>query len=250
MCGRGPEISEVASKFKKNTDNSKSIIEALKSRFYKKIDNNTFLQQFTTAFQGPGESNRAFLARVQGLSFKCFGNNDVLREKFLVQRCIQGLQPRVRQFILPQGPKTFQNIWDLALQEEQFQEFEFSQTPVNFVNLEKTGQSSELTEIKNMLQIVTSENDKKMEDLTNQVKTLTLLVNQQNSRQTPNYSHNGQTSYQGRDNFQRNRRENIVCFKCGLQGHIKKFCRVQQPVQSSQNTNTSTTNNATQNTLN
>lgn len=64
----------------KSTQNFNELKIALDGRFQKTIGETNHLQEFTMAMQHPMETNRAFLSRVLGLSYKCFAGQEAILE--------------------------------------------------------------------------------------------------------------------------------------------------------------------------
>lgn len=200
----------------KQTQSFKVLKEALTSRFSKTVDEAYHLQEFTMARQYPRESNRAFLSRVLGLSYKCFAEQETIREKLLVQKCLQGLQPEVRKFVMPHAPGTYKQIWDLAICHEKCTDYDQAQTQINVAQANNIA-SNELMEIKSLIQTVVSESDRKIAELSNQVQTL-LQVTQAQGQGIHNFQ-------QGPSNYRHNRpRRPVICYQCNQPGHIKRNC--------------------------
>lgn len=203
----------------KNTQSFTELKEALHSRFSKTVDEAYHLQEFTMAKQLPRESNRAFLSRVLGLSYKCFAGQETIREKLLVQKCLQGLLPEVRKFVMPHSPITYKQIWDLAICQEKCADYDQAQTSVNTAQTSYT-QPNELQEIKSLIQNVVSESDRKIADLSNQVQALLQVTQAQSGYSSQNYSRQS-----NRNNYNRfNGKKNILCFNCNQSGHFKRNC--------------------------
>lgn len=199
----------------KKTQSFLILREALTNRFSKTVDEACHLHEFTMARQFPRETNRAFLSRILGLSYKCFADQETIREKLLVQKCLQGLQPEVRKFIMPHSPTTYQQIWDLAICHEKCAEYDDTQMTVNVAQAGSSS-SNELQEIKNLIQTVVSENDRKIAELSNQVQTLLQITQSQ--------GHNSQNTNTGPSQRHFRPRRPITCYRCNQQGHLKRNC--------------------------
>lgn len=188
----------------------------LQKRFGKAEDKN-FVLKLTQAAQRHNESTRGFLSRLSGLALKCFPNDEAVRENLLFNQALKGLSSSTRRFIMAQCPKTFQDIWQSALREEQCLDFDKHNAEINVAATlaEVRPQNSDLAEIKQLLQLNMLESDKKIHDLTEQVQQLTLLVNNSNQSQSVQPQNPPV-------------RPAITCYSCGRRGHISRFCRNRQ----------------------
>lgn len=88
-------------------------------------------------------------------------------------------------------------------------------------SLEVKRESSDLAEIKQILQLNMLESDKKINQLADQVSKLQILVHQNQQQPPPNF----QPIYPPFYNQRHNNRNPIVCFSCGKPGHISRVCR-------------------------
>lgn len=203
---------------------------------------------FTQTVQKPNESSRSFLSKLSGLAHQCFPTDEIIREKLLFNQALKGLNGNTRRFVMAQSPTTFTQIWDLALQEERcalFDKKQSTQIEVNaaMITDSHSNNSSELAEIKQMLRANMSEADRKINQLTEQVANLTMLVNRQN--QQPPLPNQFFSTPQPNQFFPpphfvqfpppRRPRNNIICYKCNQPGHISRFCNSQIPLNNSEN---------------
>lgn len=226
-------------------------------RFGKIGDSQNNILKFTQASQKHSESTRGFLSRLSGLAHTCFPDNDKIREDLLFNQALKGLNSSSRRFIMSLAPKTFGDIWQAALQEEQCLSFDRHNAEINVaagLSEVRSGANTDLSEIKQLLHVNMTQSDRKISELEQQVKQLTLMLNQQSQppitqptlvqhpppfpqfqvplHQPPPFNQNQfHTQYpqqyfprQQTQNFTR-QRPPIVCYTCGKVGHISRVCR-------------------------
>ena len=212
----------------KKCKNLEELKTQLKNRFGKPGDNNCLLK-FTQATQKINENTRSFLSKLSGLAHSCFPNDEVMREQMLYNQALKGLNSTSRRFIMNLCPKKFQDIWDGAIQEEQCLEFEKLHAEINVGAMFSQAQkeSSEIAEMKNIIQANMLENDKRILELTNQVQNLTTLVQASHSAQQP----------YNRDRNRHNHRQDIICYNCNVKGHISRFCPSKKKTSHKENLN-------------
>lgn len=206
-----------------------SFKQELSKRFGKSADKNLTIK-LTQAIQKPNESTRSFLSRVSGLAYRCFPSEERIRNKILFEQALKGLNSNTRRFVMSQSPKTYQDIWDSALQEEQCLDFDKHRAEINSINpvSVENRDSSELAELKQLMRVNMKESEKKINELTEQLTKLTSLVMQtQQPNNTPQMSY--PPPFYPPPNFnhyQRPRRQDIVCYRCGEKGHISRVCKL------------------------
>lgn len=182
---------------------------ALRDRFSLNVGITNALTRFTTAVQGTRESTREFLSRLLGLSYECFPDNETTRVKLLMNQVFSGLQHRIRRFIMAQRPATFEEVWHLAIREEECCALEKCDLMVNTCYSGDTTNTSELVEIKELLMSSIEGQNQRMTDLKLELRKLEGRVNQLAG-----------------NNDGLNRSNTITCFKCGQVGHTQRYCKV------------------------
>lgn len=245
----------------------------LKNRFGKVGDKNKILR-LTQATQKPTENCRSFLSRLSGLAFKCFPNEDAVRERMLYNQALKGIDAQSRRFIMAQNLTNYQEIWEAALQEEKCDTYEKSQVEINMASSGWDKKNSDLDQMKALFQMERAENDKKFAEFTEQMRKLVLDNTKINTPATsppqtpyqtlqqpyfPQQQYYPQQPYfppmpvnstqypqfRPQSNFannnQRTPRNNIICHNCGKRGHVQKQCwfknRPQDPQQNRGNLN-------------
>lgn len=185
--------------------------ESLVKRFSRSRNEGNSLMQFTTACQGTNESARAFLSRLLGLSHACFPRDEITRKRMLLHQALTGFKPEVRRFVMTQSPKDFETLWTLAIQEEECTLLEQNSTQINVVKAYPKTQSfeSELIEIKALLQNRVAENERRVLDLSDEIKKLTELVI---------------SAREPQQEIRQPMRKAIICYACQQPGHISRYC--------------------------
>lgn len=186
--------------------------KALVSRFCPISSPQNDLLSFTTAVQRVGESNRAYLTRLSGLAHKCFTDDDKLRNRLLINQCMAGFLPNVRRFIMAQGPKSYEEIWQLAVREEEVSALEHNSTPVNAAPIAQS--HSELAEIRDLLKLSIQTQDAKIDKLSKELNDIRVTMSSSRNVENPQRSRVSQFP------------SIIKCFRCQKTGHIAKNCRV------------------------
>lgn len=197
----------------KHTKNFDELKNGLLTRFRKFSSPQNDLLQFTTASQQPGEPISTYLSRLLGLAHKCFPNDDSIRNNLLVNQCLAGMLPKVRRFIMPHNPRTFEAIWELAQREEECTVLENNVAHVNAVSLPQR-EKSELSEFKNLLLSTMEGQNKKIEELADKIKDLKMQSTQSSNFKFYNRAQN---------------KSGVTCFRCNRTGHIAKHCRMKFP---------------------
>lgn len=192
--------------------------QALIDRFQRYNLHADSLVRFTSATQGSLEGTRAYLTRVLGLSHVCFPGDESTRNRMLVHQCLSGLRPEVRRFIMAQSPKTYDDIWQLAVKEEECSALEDIAVNVNVagVSAGPSNIDAELKEIKSMFQNVLLDNERKINELSLEVKGLREAIQDSGPRGRSDQNASGFGS--------RNDSRDIECYNCGKRGHISRYC--------------------------
>lgn len=127
------------------------------------------LLPFTTATQ----NIELFKLGLRGLHISVFQMN--------VQgtKCLAGLQASTRRFIMAESPTTFDEIWNLALKEEecsQMEQLESIQVVNRNLNTNRNQvqKRSDIQELTDLVKQSLETNDKKIQNLAEQIKKLTL----------------------------------------------------------------------------
>lgn len=224
----------------------------LKNRFGKIGDGQNKILQFTQATQKHSESTRGFLSRLSGLAYRCFPTEEKVRESLLFNQALKGLNIPTRRFIMSLTPKTFNDIWQAALQEEKCLAFDRHNAEINVaatLSEVKKDSNADLVEIKKLLQMNMLESDKKILELQQQVQQLTMLVNNQQipppnqqplyMQQQPQLTQQALPPQQQQQQYQQHNRNRppIRCYECGKLGHISRVCRNKKPSQPAANLN-------------
>ena len=183
----------------KNAQSLRVFSEELRKRFGR-LDTGSNLIKFTQAMQKMVESIRSFLSIISNLSYRCFPSDEELCEKMFVSQALRGLNSNSMRFVMGFASTNFRDIWKAALREESCLEYDRHSVEVNIGATAPKLDKSELEEIKPLLQLSMMELHKKINELTAQVQSLSLLINNQtkNAEYRLRYNQKRQVTKKGR----------------------------------------------------
>lgn len=184
------------------------------------------LSEFTNCVQGSGESIKDFATRLQGLSHRCLncpgeegnGMTTQFRQKLMLSQFVNGVREEIRAQLLLLNPQTWEKAVEDAARVEGCRWA--SPREVHAVQSEDVGQFTRV------LQTATASYTEIIKNMREEMEALKLKVDELSRVPRGNQRNNG--NYSGPRNNNNNAQNRLICFYCGLSGHVVRECLKKQ----------------------
>lgn len=207
--------------FKHNIKTVKDLFDVLQEKFGSKRDQGDLLNDFWLFKQQQDHSVAEFIAKANVKATAAISAHnlpkdceDKTKQEWLISMLQKNLLPQIRKGVIARNPKSLKELEEIALLEERA----YKSVPLDTtMQIENSNLACAITANRNNQ---TDRNNKT--DRNNQTETDYFRNFARELKEQLNFMSDKISKLE--NDFQKRKQDDIVCFRCKLNGHIQRFC--------------------------